>query len=176
MGNKTRISTTIISAMMIGAVLLAPNTILPSVNALPLAPYADEVDVIAYDTNGNEYESLYVPDSSSSTGYEWYGIYTPNGGSPHSTQFDVAYPCDSYTNRQTLGVQFLGNGQWKMLFLDQANVEKSVTITTDGSVIDTGSSILNYGTNVSIDSITNNGANLVVQYHHISPVCPTTPK
>ncbi len=197
--NKTKTVTTIAAALMLGLVLLSPMTVLPSAHAAPaihakkfiplkpmskelakklanpLTPYGDEVDVIAYDNNGNEYESIYVPDSSSSTGYEWYGVYTPNGGSPKSSQADVNYPCDSATYPQTLGDEYKGSGQWEMGFVDQSGTFTYTTVTTSGTSINTSQSTLNYGSNVSIDSTTNNSSNFVVVYHHISPTCPAGP-
>lgn len=196
--DKTKIATTVIAALTIGLVLLSPMAVLPSAHAvstvhkekfIPLKPmskdlakklasplaYADEVDVIAYDNNGNEYESIYVPDSASSTGYEWYGIYTPNGGSPQSAQADVSYPCDSYTNPQTLGDEYQGSGVWEMAFIDQGGTLWDTKVTSGGTSINTSQSTLNYGSNISIDSTTNNSNDFVVVYHHITPTCPAVP-
>ncbi|MDE1765754.1 MAG: hypothetical protein KGI27_05670 [Thaumarchaeota archaeon] len=196
--NRTKVITTTIATLVFGLVLLSPTTVLPSVHAVstthserfvPLKPmskdlakklvnplaYADEVDVTAYDNNGNEYESIYVPDSASSTGYEWYGIYTPSGGSPKSAQADVSYPCDSYAHQQTLGVEYQGSGTWEMAFIDQGGSLWDTKVTSGGTSINTGQSTLNYGSNISVDSTANNSNDFIAVYHHINPTCPAVP-
>ena len=195
---KTKTAVTIVTALAIGLIMLSPMTVLPSAHAVstthikkfvPLKPMsktlakklvsplvaADEVEIYAFDNNGNEYESIYEPDASSSTGYEWYGIFFPSSGSEQVAQADVAYPCDSVSNPQNLEIYYLGSGQWEMAFTDQSGVTTYTTVNSGGTSVNTNDAGIFDGSDISIDSTTLNTSEFVVTYHHISPTCPAIP-
>ncbi len=196
--NRTKTVATIVAALAIGLMMASPMMMLPSAHAVPathtkkfvpLKPMSkdlakkiasplitsEEVEIYAFDTNGNEYESIYEPDASSSTGWEWYGIFFPSTGSEQVAQADVNYPCYSVANPQNLEIYNLGSGQWEMAFTDQSGLTHYTTVNSGGTSINTNDAGIFDGSDVSIDSTTLNTSEFVVVYHHIHPICPATP-